>query len=205
MYCMYVCVALYFLDIIIDIALTQRSPKLDNLTVLGPAVDGKWWKRHDKINVNGISKTKISNILTVFVLRWILSSETDHWMDLWGTKTKQIVHKDTGELVEMYCPEKDGHVQLTHCGTWDSSNSWCLFLPRHWVSLRVVSLADCNWWVMFLTMMLWQWWWLWSRWKGRCRQKNKNKAWFCTVLFSASFCLLYVWKCLLLLSFCAAF
>lgn len=42
MYCMYVCVALYFLDIIIDIALTQRSPKLDNLTVLGPAVDGKW-------------------------------------------------------------------------------------------------------------------------------------------------------------------
>lgn len=40
---------------------------------------------------------------------------------------------------------------------------------------------------------------------GDADKKIKNKAWFCTVLFSASFCLLYVLKCLLLLSFCAAF
>lgn len=42
MYCMYVLyvrVGLYFLDIILDIALIQRLPKLEKWTVLGPAAD----------------------------------------------------------------------------------------------------------------------------------------------------------------------
>lgn len=39
MYCMYVRVGLYSLDIILDIALIQHLPKLEKLTVLGSAVD----------------------------------------------------------------------------------------------------------------------------------------------------------------------
>lgn len=42
MYCMYVLyvrVGLYFLDIILDIALIQSLPKLEKWTVLGPAED----------------------------------------------------------------------------------------------------------------------------------------------------------------------
>ena len=46
---MYVRVGLYFLAIILDIALIQRLPKLEKSTVLRPAVDGqqrkKWGKK----------------------------------------------------------------------------------------------------------------------------------------------------------------
>lgn len=34
-------------------------------------------------------------------------------MDLGGAEREGIVHKDTGDLVEMFCPESNGHVQLT--------------------------------------------------------------------------------------------
>lgn len=35
-------------------------------------------------------------------------------MDLGGGAEREgIVHKDTGDLVEMFCPESNGHVQLT--------------------------------------------------------------------------------------------
>lgn len=67
---MYVRVGLYFLDIILDIALIQRLPKLEKWTVLGPAVDELWRKGGEK-SIYGVSKTRISN--TMSVLRWAFS------------------------------------------------------------------------------------------------------------------------------------
>lgn len=61
---MYGRVGLYFLDIILDIALIQRLPKLEKWTVLGPAVDGG---KGGIKSIYGVSKTIISNILTMSV------------------------------------------------------------------------------------------------------------------------------------------
>ena len=63
---MYVRVGLYFLDIILDIALIQRLPKLEKRTVLGTC--SRRVAEEEK-SIYGVSKTIISNILTMSVLR----------------------------------------------------------------------------------------------------------------------------------------
>lgn len=63
---MYVRVALYFLDIILDIALIQRLPKLEKLTVLGTAVNRVMEKKK-------YLWSETSTIFIMSVLRWTLT------------------------------------------------------------------------------------------------------------------------------------
>lgn len=68
---MYVRVGLYFLDIILDIALIQRLPKLEKMrcprTCGRRVVEDK--KEREKKNIYGVSETIISNIFNQVCVR----------------------------------------------------------------------------------------------------------------------------------------
>lgn len=106
-----------------------------------------------------IWKTILSNIFIMSVLIWAFRVHwnkkilTTEWT-LRHCKREWTVNEDNGEVVEMFCKERDGRVQLTLWVARAALKTDACICQEVWVSLRICSLAACLWWVMFSKMML---------------------------------------------------